>query len=152
MATADENLAEIRASVRALRFQGEYWRKLDRERCYPTEFVAALTEAGYLAAAALGVASWGCQASRACRQTGPGPNGMARLSRPRVEGLGNPHGSPRQFAAQSFLSFQEMVVTFCGVLRVRTPLSLAAEGAHWLYGAVVVAAAGGRRPRQRHPD
>jgi alkylation response protein AidB-like acyl-CoA dehydrogenase len=47
-----ENLAEIRASVRALcaRFQGEYWRKLDRDRCYPTEFVAALTEAGYLAA------------------------------------------------------------------------------------------------------
>jgi alkylation response protein AidB-like acyl-CoA dehydrogenase len=52
MATADDNLAEIRASVRALcaRFQGEYWRKLDRERDYPTEFVAALTEAGYLAA------------------------------------------------------------------------------------------------------
>jgi acyl-CoA dehydrogenase len=52
MAAADDNLAEIRASVRALcaRFQGEYWRKLDRERCYPTEFVAALTEAGFLAA------------------------------------------------------------------------------------------------------
>src|SRR3977135_1469747 len=52
MATADDNLAEIRSSVRALcaRFQGEYWRKLDRERCYPTEFVAAVTEAGYLAA------------------------------------------------------------------------------------------------------
>jgi acyl-CoA dehydrogenase len=52
MATADDNLAEIRASVRALcaRFQGEYWRKLDRERAYPTEFVSALTEAGYLAA------------------------------------------------------------------------------------------------------
>jgi acyl-CoA dehydrogenase len=52
MATADDNLGEIRASVRALcaRFQGEYWRKLDRERDYPTEFVAALTEAGYLAA------------------------------------------------------------------------------------------------------
>src|SRR3954454_22593293 len=52
MAMTDDNLAEIRASVRALcaRFQGEYWRKLDRDRCYPTEFVAALTEAGYLAA------------------------------------------------------------------------------------------------------
>src|SRR5258705_7391143 len=54
MATADsfDNLAEIRASVRALcaRFPGEYWRKLDRERDYPTEFVAALTDAGYLAA------------------------------------------------------------------------------------------------------
>jgi alkylation response protein AidB-like acyl-CoA dehydrogenase len=43
---------EIRAAVRALsaRFPGEYWRALDRERAYPTDFVAALTEAGYLAA------------------------------------------------------------------------------------------------------
>jgi alkylation response protein AidB-like acyl-CoA dehydrogenase len=43
---------EIRAAVRALcaRFPGKYWRALDRERTYPTEFVAALTEAGYLAA------------------------------------------------------------------------------------------------------
>jgi hypothetical protein len=42
--------AEIRAGVRALcaRFPGEYWRKLDRAREYPTEFVAALTQAGYL--------------------------------------------------------------------------------------------------------
>jgi acyl-CoA dehydrogenase len=50
-ASAD-NLAQIRASVRALcaRFPGEYWRRLDRERGYPTEFVAALTEAGFLAA------------------------------------------------------------------------------------------------------
>ena len=31
-------------------FPGEYWRKLDRERAYPTEFVAALTKAGFLAA------------------------------------------------------------------------------------------------------
>ena len=29
-------------------FQGEYWRKLDRERAYPQEFVEALTKAGYL--------------------------------------------------------------------------------------------------------
>ena len=47
-----EDFADIRASVRALcaKFPGEYWRALDRERTYPTEFVAALTEAGYLAA------------------------------------------------------------------------------------------------------
>ncbi|HKM62234.1 MAG TPA: acyl-CoA dehydrogenase family protein [Acidisphaera sp.] len=32
------------------RFPGEYWRKLDQARAYPTEFVHALTEAGYLAA------------------------------------------------------------------------------------------------------
>lgn len=43
---------EIREGVRALcaGFPGEYWRELDRERAYPTEFVKALTEAGYLAA------------------------------------------------------------------------------------------------------
>ena len=41
---------EIRANVAKLcaRFPGEYWRALDRERAYPTEFVRALTEAGYL--------------------------------------------------------------------------------------------------------
>src|SRR6266699_885285 len=47
-----DDLAQIRASVRTLcaKFPGEYWRKLDRERAYPKEFVAALTEAGFLAA------------------------------------------------------------------------------------------------------
>jgi alkylation response protein AidB-like acyl-CoA dehydrogenase len=47
-----EELAEIRRSVRALcaNFPGEYWRELDRERAYPTAFVQALTEAGFLAA------------------------------------------------------------------------------------------------------
>jgi acyl-CoA dehydrogenase len=44
--------AEIRESVRRLceRFPGPYWRELDAARRYPTEFVAALTDAGYLAA------------------------------------------------------------------------------------------------------
>ena len=48
---AEEDIAQIRESVRALcaKFPGEYWRKLDRERAYPTEFVAALTQAGFLA-------------------------------------------------------------------------------------------------------
>ena len=43
---------EIRESVRRLcaGFPGEYWRQLDREREYPTAFVRALTEAGFLAA------------------------------------------------------------------------------------------------------
>jgi acyl-CoA dehydrogenase len=47
-----DNLAQIRASVRALcsKFPGEYWRQLDRERAYPAEFVKALTDAGFLAA------------------------------------------------------------------------------------------------------
>jgi len=47
-----DQYADIRESVRALcvKFPGDYWRALDRERAYPTKFVAALTEAGYLAA------------------------------------------------------------------------------------------------------
>ncbi|MEX0695450.1 MAG: acyl-CoA dehydrogenase family protein [Rhodospirillales bacterium] len=46
----DDDLQAIRDSVEKLcdDFPGEYWRKLDRERGYPTEFVQALTEAGYL--------------------------------------------------------------------------------------------------------
>ncbi len=43
---------EIREEVAKLcaGFPGEYWRKLDETRSYPTEFVHALTESGYLAA------------------------------------------------------------------------------------------------------
>src|SRR3954452_11785046 len=48
----NEEISGIRAAVRALceKFPGEYWRNLDRERAYPSEFVNALTEAGFLAA------------------------------------------------------------------------------------------------------
>ena len=47
-----DDLVPIREAVRALcaNFPGEYWRKLDRERAYPVEFVAALTQDGFLAA------------------------------------------------------------------------------------------------------
>ena len=43
---------EIREAVRKLceGFPPEYWRKLDREMTYPSRFVAALGEAGFLAA------------------------------------------------------------------------------------------------------
>ncbi len=43
---------EIRAAVKQLcrRFPAEYWRRLDQKREYPTEFVNAMTEAGWLAA------------------------------------------------------------------------------------------------------
>ena len=42
----------LRRGVRQVcaRFPNEYWRRLDAERRYPQEFVAAMTEAGYLAA------------------------------------------------------------------------------------------------------
>ena len=41
---------EIREQVRKLcaQYPGEYWRALDEKREYPTDFVKALTEAGYL--------------------------------------------------------------------------------------------------------
>ncbi len=45
-----DEYADIREQVQKLcaQYPGEYWRKLDAERAYPTEFVQALTEAGYL--------------------------------------------------------------------------------------------------------
>jgi hypothetical protein len=45
-----DEYADIRNAVAKLcaQFPGEYWRKLDREMKYPSEFVNALTEAGYL--------------------------------------------------------------------------------------------------------
>ena len=47
----NEVIDEIRRSVAALceKFPGEYWREQDRDRAYPTEFVKALTDAGFLA-------------------------------------------------------------------------------------------------------
>ena len=49
-ASVTETFPEIRDAVRKLcaRFPGQYWRALDRERAYPTAFVQALTEAGFL--------------------------------------------------------------------------------------------------------
>src|ERR1700704_4207278 len=49
---AAEDIAQIRAGVRALcaKFAGKYWPPPARERGYPGEFVAALTQAGFLAA------------------------------------------------------------------------------------------------------
>src|SRR6187431_2656570 len=48
--TEQDEFADIRDAVAKLcaQFPGEYWRKLDREMAYPTAFVDALTQAGYL--------------------------------------------------------------------------------------------------------
>ncbi|WP_436643195.1 acyl-CoA dehydrogenase family protein [Microbaculum sp. FT89] len=45
-----DDIKAIREAVRGLcaRFPGEYWRKLDRDRAYPTQFVEAMTEGGFL--------------------------------------------------------------------------------------------------------
>ena len=47
---SEKTYPEIRDAVARLcaRFPGEYWRSLDAKKAYPTEFVQALTEAGYL--------------------------------------------------------------------------------------------------------
>ena len=50
MSASVETYPEIREGVAKLcaRFSGSYWRALDREMAHPTEFVNALTEAGWL--------------------------------------------------------------------------------------------------------
>ena len=47
---AHDDYTDIRDAVTKLcaQFPGEYWRKLDREMAYPTDFVNALTQSGYL--------------------------------------------------------------------------------------------------------
>ncbi len=47
-----EDYPELREAVRRVcaRFPGEYWRELDEKSQYPTAFVRALTEAGFLGA------------------------------------------------------------------------------------------------------
>ncbi|HZT87612.1 MAG TPA: acyl-CoA dehydrogenase family protein [Stellaceae bacterium] len=46
-----EDYPELRESVRKIceRFPGEYWRKLEAAQDYPTEFIAELTQGGFLA-------------------------------------------------------------------------------------------------------
>lgn len=47
-----QDYSELRDAVRRIcrDYPGEYWRKLDNESAYPTEFVRALNEAGFLGA------------------------------------------------------------------------------------------------------
>ncbi|NLA89603.1 MAG: acyl-CoA/acyl-ACP dehydrogenase [Alcaligenaceae bacterium] len=52
MIRTDDKYQDIRDAIRDLcnEFPAEYFRKIDEERGYPTEFVKALTDAGWLAA------------------------------------------------------------------------------------------------------
>ncbi len=94
---------EIREEVRKLcaRFPGEYWRKLDAARGYPTEFVRALTEAGYLSALIpeeYGGAGLGLSAASAILETihAEGGNGAACHAQMYIMGTILRHGSPEQ--------------------------------------------------------
>ena len=50
MNSHESTISEIKLAVEKLcqEYPGEYWRELDREQKYPTEFVKALTESGFL--------------------------------------------------------------------------------------------------------
>ena len=100
--TADPH-AEIREEVRKLcaRFPGEYWRELDARRGYPTEFVTALTEAGYLGALIpeeFGGAGLPLSAAAAILETihAEGCNGAACHAQMYIMGTILKHGSPEQ--------------------------------------------------------
>jgi acyl-CoA dehydrogenase len=103
---AQDSHAEIRIEVAKLcaRFPGEYWRKLDQVRGYPTEFVQALTEAGYLAALIpeeYGGAGLPLSAAAAILETihAEGCNGAACHAQMYIMGTILRHGSPAQKTA-----------------------------------------------------
>ncbi len=93
----------IREEVAKLcaRFPGEYWRTLDAKRAYPTEFVHALTDAGYLAALipeAYGGAGLGLADAAAILETihAEGCNGAACHAQMYMMGTVLRHGSEAQ--------------------------------------------------------
>ena len=97
--------AEIREEVAKLcaRFPGVYWRELDARRGYPTEFVVALTEAGYLGALIpeeFGGAGLPLSAAAAILETihAEGCNGAACHAQMYIMGTILKHGSPEQKA------------------------------------------------------
>ena len=101
--TTDQTFPEIREAVRRLcaRFPGAYWRALDRERQYPTEFVSALTEAGFLSVlipeefggSGLGLAAGAAVLEEIHRS---GCNGGACHAQMYTMGTVLAHGSPAQ--------------------------------------------------------
>jgi acyl-CoA dehydrogenase len=103
---AEPTFPEIREAVRRLcaRFPGPYWRALDRERAYPTEFVQALTEAGFLSVLIpedYGGSGLGLGAATAVLEEihRSGGNGAACHAQMYTMGTLLRHGSPAQKAA-----------------------------------------------------
>ena len=107
--TADDGevgFADIRAAVIRLcaAFPGSYWRRLDREREYPTEFVRALTEGGYLSVLipeAYGGSGLGLSAAAAILEEvhRSGGNGAACHAQMYTMGVILRHGGEAQKAA-----------------------------------------------------
>src|SRR3569623_3149001 len=103
MTKIHETYPDIREGVRALceRFPGEYWRELDRERAYPTAFVQALTDAGFLSVLipeAYGGSGLGLGAATAVLEEihRSGCNGGACHAQMYTMGTVQRHGSPGQ--------------------------------------------------------
>jgi len=99
----NDEFAEIRESVRRLcaTFPGEYWRKLDEKREYPTTFVKALTDAGYLSVLIpeeFGGSGLGLSAAAAVLETiqAEGCNGGACHAQMYIMGTILRHGSDAQ--------------------------------------------------------
>jgi len=98
-----EDHGEIREGVRKLcaQFPGEYWRKLDEKREYPTEFVNALTQAGWLSVLIpeeYGGSGLGLSAAAAILETiqSEGGNGGACHAQMYIMGTILRHGSEEQ--------------------------------------------------------
>ena len=103
MSSTEDDLTAIRDSVAALcaRFPGEYWRELDRERAYPSEFVKAMTDEGFLGALIpeeYGGAGLGLQAATAILQEvhKSGCNAGACHAQMYTMGTILRHGTPEQ--------------------------------------------------------
>jgi acyl-CoA dehydrogenase len=103
MTIGEHELQDIRDGVAKLcaSFSMEYWRELDRERRYPTEFVRALTEAGYLSALIpeeYGGSGLGLTAAAAILEEvqHSGANGAACHAQMYIMGTLLRHGSPAQ--------------------------------------------------------
>ena len=100
-----DDWADIRAAVAKLcgDFPGDYWRAKDAARAYPTEFVAALTREGWLAALIPeDYGGAGLPLSAACAILeeihASGGNGAAAHAQMYVMGTLLRHGSPEQKA------------------------------------------------------
>ena len=103
MTTSDH--ADIRDAVRRLcaTFPPDYWQALDRERAYPSDFVAAVTGAGFLSALipeAYGGSGLGLGAAAAILEEihRSGGNGAACHAQIYTMGCVLRHGSPAQKA------------------------------------------------------
>ena len=102
----EPSFPEIRESIRRLcaQFPGTYWRRLDRDRIYPTEFVDTLTREGFLSVLipeAYGGSGLGLRAATAILEEihRSGCNGGACHAQMYTMGTLLRHGSERQKSA-----------------------------------------------------